>query len=107
MSDFDIIFQKAQKELTRDGFVSWVCQAYGSMSSSIKGRQKQINIKVLNEAINTLKKENEPATKIETIDEYIKRKTIQDDKELEEHYQRECREDENIIKHILKGVDLS
>ncbi len=95
MSDFDIIFQTAQKELTRDVFVSWLCQAYGSMSSSIKGRQKQINIKVLNEAINTLKKE------------YIKRKTIQDDKELEEHYQKECRADERALKRILNGVDLS
>ncbi len=57
MSDFQILFQKAQKELSIDGFVSWLCQAYGSMSSSIRGKEKSINLKVLTEAIANLKKE--------------------------------------------------
>ncbi len=50
-------FYRAQKELNHDGFVSWICQAYGSLTVTDKGKMAKINLKVINEAIDFMSKQ--------------------------------------------------
>ncbi len=54
---FTEAFHRAQNELNHDGFVAWLCHAYGSLTSNDRGKDARINLIVLNEAIDSLRKE--------------------------------------------------
>lgn len=66
ITEFAKVFKKAQTTLSREQFYYWLCQAYGSMSATIElvtseakahGNHQKCCIAVLNEAMDTLKKE--------------------------------------------------
>ena len=53
---FTEAFHRAQKELNHDGFIAWLCQAYGALTTQYRGNQARMNLKVINEAIDDLAK---------------------------------------------------
>jgi len=53
---FTEAFYRAQKELNHDGFVAWLCQAYGALTTNCRGSDAKHNLKAIQKAISELSK---------------------------------------------------